>query len=71
MSRTPDAFPGVRKEEGIIFDIDGENPSVEGEVRYVSGSFQMQDSVGVYDPRAGGGGGLTHQQIMARASLRF
>ena len=71
MPQTPDSFPGARVEEGIIFDTEGPEPVVEGEMRYVSGSFQMRDSSGIYDPKVGIGGGLTHPQIMARICMRF
>lgn len=37
MPRTPDRFPGVREDEGIRLDTDVVVPSVDGEIRYVSG----------------------------------
>lgn len=50
MPRTPDRYPGVRLEEGVVFE-DTTTTSEEGELRYVSGSFQLEDSIGAYDPR--------------------
>ena len=57
MSQTPDRFPGIRYEEELALEdrtADGD-PTVETHMRYVSGAFRFKDSVGVYDPRAGGG----------------
>lgn len=56
MPRTPDHKDGPRYEEEIRFDEQVSDPSGAGYMRYVSGSFRMQDSSGVFDPRSGGGG---------------
>lgn len=58
MSRTPDRFPGIRVEEGILLtddpiDGNGPLPQPNGAMRYISGSFLFKDSVGVFDPRSG------------------
>lgn len=37
MGRTPDRFPGEREEDGVKFDPDVVHPTVDGEVRYVTG----------------------------------
>lgn len=51
MPRTPDAFPGVAREEGTIYDDDAIQASEEGEVRYADGRFSLFDNVGEFDPR--------------------
>ena len=38
MPRTPDRFPGVRRGEGVILDVNSTAPSENGEVRYLTGS---------------------------------
>lgn len=55
MVRTPDRYPGAREEEEVQFQEQSTDPTVEGAVRYVSGSFRMLDGTGVFDPRAGSG----------------
>jgi len=57
---TPDRFPGSLGEEEIVLEEQIENPSVEGAVRYVNGSFKAKDETGVFDLRAGSG--LTEAQ---------
>ena len=47
------------KETELLFGTETLDPSIGGGVRYVSGSLRVRDSVGVYDPRYGGGGYLT------------
>jgi len=51
--RTPDSFPGVRLDEGIILD-PIVSASQEGEMRYISGSFSFYDSQGEFNPRSSG-----------------
>jgi hypothetical protein len=51
MPRTPDRTPGVASEEGIVFDDDGIDPTVAGEVRFSGGAFKLQDAVGGFNPR--------------------
>lgn len=48
-----DRHPGPREDEEVILDEDTVHPTIEGGMRYVSGSFSFRDSVGTYDPRAG------------------
>jgi hypothetical protein len=50
MPRTPDRYPGTRSEEGTVYD-DTVPTTQDGELRYTSGRFQLQDNVGPYDPR--------------------
>ena len=38
MPQTPDRFPGERQEEGILFDVGSDHPTVNGEMRYVTGA---------------------------------
>jgi len=57
---TPDRFPGSLGEEEIVLEEQIENPSVEGAVRYVNGSFKAKDETGVFDLRSGEG--LTEEQ---------
>ena len=65
MARTPDRRAGPRSEEKLIFEqVDDQgNPTVDpteiGGMTYHDGSFAMKDAIGVFDPRSGGGGGLT------------
>lgn len=56
MPFTPDRHPGESRTEGVLLDEAASNPTVAGGVRYVSGSFQMKDSLGVFNPRSGGSG---------------
>lgn len=56
MGKTPDRFPGTREEDEIELVEDTTDPTVEGRMRYVSGSFKLRDASGVFDPRSGGGG---------------
>ena len=41
------------------------SPTEEGQIGYRSGAFEMRDSVGVFDPRSGGGGltEATHRAV--------
>ena len=55
MGTTPDRHPGPRQEEELILDDYSSDPSSAGGITYNSGSFAMQDSVGVFDPRSGSG----------------
>lgn len=52
---TPDRWPGPREEEELQLEERSSDPTVEGAIRYVSGSFRCLDSTGVFDPRAGSG----------------
>jgi len=54
MSRTPDRFPGIREEESLLLLSGTLIPSQEGESAYVSGSFQMKDNLGTFNPRSSG-----------------
>jgi hypothetical protein len=62
MGLTPDRRPGVLREEGIVVEQEDEfgNPTVDptevGGMTYHDGSFAMRDSLGVFNPRDGGGG---------------
>ena len=53
MGRTPDYHDGPLYEEEIRFEEQSTDPSAAGYMRYVSGDFRMQDSVGVFNPRDG------------------
>lgn len=57
MGRTPDRQPGPSIEEELQLEdrtADGD-PTVEGALRYVGGSFKMKDATGVFDARSGTG----------------
>lgn len=54
-AQTPDRFPGSLGEEEVILDEQTEDPSYEGAVRYVSGSFRAKDGTGVFNLRSGTG----------------
>jgi hypothetical protein len=71
MPLTPDRHQGplVETEEVLLGGDEVTDPTAQGAIRYITGSFRMKDSIGVFDPRSGGG--LTHQQVMARVSLRM
>lgn len=44
MARTPDRFPGEREDEGLFLDPDTVSPTVNGTVRYITGTgFQFRD----------------------------
>jgi hypothetical protein len=52
LPRTPDSFPGVREDEGLILIDDGYGePQAEGGIRYSDGYFFMKDQYGVFNPR--------------------
>lgn len=55
MPRTPDRFPGESDEEELLLEDNGANPSGPGGVTYNAGSFVMEDSIGTFNPRTGGG----------------
>lgn len=59
MARTPDRRPGKLLEEEILLDDrTGEgDPIDERAIRYLNGEFRMRDSLGVFNPRGGGGTG--------------
>jgi len=56
MAKTPDRFPGEREDEGLLLDEDSVEPTQNGEMKYVSGSFKAKDGTGVFNLRSGGGG---------------
>lgn len=71
MPVTPDRDAGARKEEELILDdraADGD-PTATGAMRYVSGAFRLRDGTGVFDPRGGGGGGISEAQHKALLNL--
>ena len=61
MARTPDRTPGPSLEEETQYEDRGagNDPTVDGALRYVDGNFRMKDGLGVFNPRTGAGGGLT------------
>jgi hypothetical protein len=48
---TPDDFPGVRSEEGTIYDDEGIAATAEGEQRYASSRWSFYDVDGEFDIR--------------------
>lgn len=53
MGVTPDRFPGDREEEVIELIDDGSgDPTIDGQIKYVSGSFRMRDSIGIHNSRS-------------------
>lgn len=55
MPQTPDRFPGEREDEGILLDADVIYPTVNGEIRYVTGvGFRFFDE-GVVTGLSGSG----------------
>ena len=66
MARTPDRRPGKLFEEEILLDDrtgDGD-PIDERAIRYLNGDFRMRDSLGVFNPRDGGGiSEATHEDL--------
>jgi len=50
MPRTPDRVPGPSQEEATLYD-DSTLSTLEGEQRYVSGSFSLYDDQGEFNPR--------------------
>ena len=59
MPLTPDRRPGPSLEEELQLEADPVDPTVVGAVRFNGSAFRMRDSIGVFDPRSGGGSGLT------------
>lgn len=66
-AQTPDRFPGALGEEEVILETQTEDPSSEGAVRYVSGSFRAKDGTGVFNLRSGTG--LSEEQHKALRQL--
>lgn len=62
MTQTPDRFPGLLQEEGILLDPAAAAPTQAGEIRYYSGAFQLRDGAGTYNPRTGGPHATTHHK---------
>jgi hypothetical protein len=60
VSRTPDRFPGTREDEGVVLEPGAVAPTVNGEIRYVTGSgfrfYEEGGEVGL------SGSGLTPSQ---------
>lgn len=52
---TPDRWPGPREEEELQLEERSSDPTVEGAIRYVSGSFRGLDATGAFDLRSGTG----------------
>ena len=68
MTKTPDRHPGpLDEDEEIQLGTQSTDPVGVGRMRYVVGSFRFQDSIGVFDPRYGGG--LTEAQHKALRHL--
>lgn len=59
MGRTPDRRPGENIEEGTVYQPHSTDPTAEGGVRYVSGSFRLRDQYGVFNPRSVGSGSFS------------
>lgn len=57
MPVTPDRHHGELLEEGAVFDNlpPGSDPTENGGFRFVDGAWRFRDSIGVYNPRSGGG----------------
>lgn len=57
MPITPERHPGpmIEDDEVILKDNAAGDPTEEGSIRKVAGSFRMRDKDGVFDPRSGGG----------------
>jgi hypothetical protein len=52
MPRTPDSFPGVRIEEGLIISDDGYGlPQADGGIRFSDGYFYAKDAYGTFNIR--------------------
>lgn len=52
---TPDRFPGPQEEEELVLTSQEEDPTTEGAIRNVGGSFRAKDQEGVFDLRSGTG----------------
>ena len=46
---TPDRFPGVREDEGIVLTDEATDPTTVGEIRNNAGVIRAKDSIGVFD----------------------
>jgi len=70
--KTPDRFPGPLIEEELVLDDEQtEDPSTEGAMRFVLGSFRFRDTSGVFDPRSGGSGLTEAQHKVLRQLIHF
>ena len=64
MPQTPDRRPGATYEDDeIVLESNASGPSVPGAVSFNGTSFQMQDAMGVFDPRTGGAGVTDHGML--------
>ena len=64
--------PGTIEEEEVKLIDDGSGvATVEGQMRYSGGAFSLYDSLGAYDPRAGGGGLSETQHKTVRQLIHF
>lgn len=71
MPRTPDRAAGPRFEEKLKLQDEGLTADAAGDIVYSGGAFSMRDSVGAFDPRAGGGGISEAQHEALRQLIHF
>lgn len=71
MARTPDRVPGPSIEEETRYESQIIDPTEEGAVRYVSGSFRLRDSLGVYNPRSSTGLSLEYAIITTEGGIIY
>jgi len=56
VGRTPDRFPGIRRDEGLVLADAGTATAETGEFRNNAGTLLARDSTGEFNLRSGGGG---------------
>ena len=55
MPGTPDRFPGVREDEGVLLEDVGVDPTQVGEIRLNGSDLKAMDGTGVFNLRSGSG----------------
>lgn len=73
MPVTPERHPGpmIEDDELILKDNPAGDPTEEGAVRKVGGSFRMRDALGVFNPRTGGTGLTEEEHKILRQLIHF
>ena len=64
MPGTPDRFPGVREDEGVLLEDAGVDPTQVGEIRLNGSDLKAKDGTGVFNLRSGSGITVTQHEIL-------
>ena len=72
MAKTRNTFPGPREEEEYqCFETGSVTGMITGALRYVTGSFQMRDEIGVFNPRSTPTASCCGQVLFSTDGLMF